>query len=100
MKRQARFVGTGHHGRRIEGLETGRSKAADENPVAIFPQHTSRNGDLQLHVRVLWLDKTKTICDGAGGRSISGCTGTGAQVRRWPPSRSSWGPTPRVGLGA
>jgi hypothetical protein len=32
--------------------------------VAIFPQHTSRNGNPQLHVHVLWLNRVRTIRDG------------------------------------
>jgi len=64
MQREARFSRTGHHGRRIGGVEAGRFEDAAEIPVAIFPQHTSRNGDPQLHVHVLWLNKAKTIRDG------------------------------------
>ncbi len=64
MQREAGFVRTGHHGRRIDGLETGRFEAAHEIPVAIFPQHTSRNGDPQLHVHILWLNKVNTVSDG------------------------------------
>ncbi len=64
MQREARFVRTGHHGRRVGGLEAGRFEDAHEIPVAIFPQHTSRNGDPQLHVHVLWLNKVKTVRDG------------------------------------
>src|SRR5215468_751503 len=47
---EAAYVRTGHHGRRIDGVETGRFEDAREIPVAMFPQHTSRNGDPQLHV--------------------------------------------------
>jgi hypothetical protein len=53
---EAAFVRTGHHGRRIDGLEVGRFEDAHNIPVAIFPQHTSRNGDPQLHVHILWLN--------------------------------------------
>src|SRR5262249_20999104 len=44
--------------------ETGRFGDAHELPVTIFPQHTSRNGDPQLHVHVLWLNKVQTVRDG------------------------------------
>jgi conjugative relaxase-like TrwC/TraI family protein len=64
MQGEAAFVRTGHHGRRIDGVETGRFEDAHEIPVAIFPQHTSRNGDPQLHVHVLWLNKVQTVRDG------------------------------------
>ena len=64
MQGEAAYVRTGHHGRRIDGVETGRFEDAREIPVAIFPQHTSRNGDPQLHVHVLWLNKVQTVRDG------------------------------------
>jgi conjugative relaxase-like TrwC/TraI family protein len=60
----AAYVRTGHHGRRINGVETGRFEDAREIPMAMFPQHTSRNGDPQLHVHVLWLNKVQTVRDG------------------------------------
>src|SRR5260370_32124206 len=63
MQQETGFVRTGHHGRRIDGLDTGRVEDAHEIPVAIFPQHTSRNGDPQLHVHVLWLNKVRTVRD-------------------------------------
>ena len=64
MQGEAAYVRTGHHGRRIDGVEAGRFEDAREIPVAIFPQHTSRNGDPQLHVHVLWLNKVQTVRDG------------------------------------
>jgi conjugative relaxase-like TrwC/TraI family protein len=64
MQGEAAYVRTGHHGRRVDGVETGRFEDAHEIPVAIFPQHTSRNGDPQLHVHVLWLNKVQTVRDG------------------------------------
>jgi conjugative relaxase-like TrwC/TraI family protein len=63
MNGQAAHVRTGHHGRRINGVETGRFEDARDIPVAIFPQHTSRNGDPQLHVHVLWLNNVQTVRD-------------------------------------
>jgi TrwC relaxase/AAA domain len=63
MQGEADYVRTGHHGRRIDGIETGRFEDAREIPVAIFPQHTSRNGDPQLHVHILWLNKVQAIRD-------------------------------------
>jgi conjugative relaxase-like TrwC/TraI family protein len=64
MQREARFVRTGHHGRRIDGIEAGRFEAAAEIPVGTFLQHTSRQGDPQLHVHVLWLNKVRSLSDG------------------------------------
>ena len=64
MQGEAAYVRTGHHGRRVNGVEAGRFEDAGEIPVAVFPQHTSRNGDPQLHVHVLWLNKVQTVRDG------------------------------------
>jgi hypothetical protein len=46
--------------------------------VAIFPQHTSRSGDPQLHVHILWLNKVKTgagpgVADVFAALSLSVC---------------------------
>ncbi|MDA8321928.1 MAG: relaxase domain-containing protein, partial [Actinomycetota bacterium] len=65
MQGHAAFVRTGHHGRRINGTEAGRFEDARPVPVAVFPQHTSRNGDPQLHVHILWLNRTESVGDGA-----------------------------------
>lgn len=62
---EARFVRTGHHGRRIEGVEQGKFEDSHEIPVAMFPHHCSREGDPNLHLHVLWLNKVKTISDDA-----------------------------------
>jgi conjugative relaxase-like TrwC/TraI family protein len=64
MQGHAAHVRTGHHGRRINGVEAGRFEDGHQIPVAMFPQHTSRNGDPQLHVHVLWLNKVQTVRDG------------------------------------
>jgi conjugative relaxase-like TrwC/TraI family protein len=64
MQREAGYVRTGHHGRRISEVKTGRFEDARQIPVAIFPQHTSRNGDPQLHVHILWLNRVETVGDG------------------------------------
>jgi hypothetical protein len=64
MQREAGYVRTGHHGRRIGRVESGRFEDAREIPVAIFPQHTSRTGDPQLHVHILWLNRVETVRDG------------------------------------
>ena len=65
MQGEAGFVRTGHHGRRINGVESGRFEDAREIPVGMFRQHTSRNGDPQLHVHILWLNRVETVRDGA-----------------------------------
>ena len=99
MQGEAAYVRTGHHGRRIDGVETGRFEDAREIPVAIFPQHTSRNGDPQLHVHVLWLNKVQTVRDGRW-RAIDsrGRTGRRAPGRRWP--RLRWRPGSPGGSGS
>ena len=90
MQREAGFVRTGHHGRRINGVETGRFEDAREIPVAIFPQHTSRNGDPQLHVHVLWLNKVEAVRDGRW-------RGTGGQgLPREPGNPAGGGQRPRA----
>ena len=87
MQGEAAYVRTGHHGQRIDGVETERFEDAREIPVAIFPQHTSRNGDPQLHVHVLWLNKVETVRDGKW-RSIDSCRRLGADhLRRHQPGR-------------
>ena len=87
MQGEAAYVRTGHHGQRIDGVETGGSRTPREIPVAIFPQHTSRNGDPQLHVHVLWLNKVETVRDGKW-RSIDSCRRLGADhLRRHQPGR-------------
>ena len=84
VQREAAFVRTGHHGRRIDGTETGRFEDAREIPVAIFPQHTSRNGDPQLHVHVLWLNKVQAVRDGQwraiDARGLYGAKGAGSAL--------------------
>ena len=64
MQNEARITRTGHHGKRIDGVEQGRFEDTHEIPVAIFPQHTNRNGDVSLHVHVLFLNKVETVSDG------------------------------------
>ena len=81
---EARIVRTGHHGRRIDGQESGRFEDSHELPVAIFPQHTNRNGDIHLHVHVLWLNRVRTISDGkwraADSRSLHRIRGAGSAL--------------------
>jgi conjugative relaxase-like TrwC/TraI family protein len=81
---EARYVRTGHHGRRVEGVEQGRFEDAEEIPVAIFPQHTNRNGDPHLHVHVLWLNRVKTVSDGKwrafDSRSLHRARGAGSAI--------------------
>ena len=49
FQREAGYTRTGSHGRRVHGRETGQWHEADL-AVAHWLQHTSRDGDMQLHV--------------------------------------------------
>jgi AAA domain/TrwC relaxase len=64
QQQEAGYVRTGHHGDRVGDVEAGRFERAKDMPVAVFPQHTSRNGDPQLHVHILWLNRVQTESDG------------------------------------
>jgi conjugative relaxase-like TrwC/TraI family protein len=64
VQKEAGFVRTGHHGQ-VNGVRTGKTEDAHEIPVAVFPQHVSRDGDPQLHVHILFLNRVKTVRDGA-----------------------------------
>src|SRR6266516_5052855 len=65
MQRELAFVRRGSHARRIEGVESGRFEDAQQPPVATFLQHTSRDGDPQLHMHVTWLNRLQAADDGA-----------------------------------
>jgi TrwC relaxase len=49
FQREAGYTRTGSHGTRVHGRETGQWHEADL-VVAHWLQHTSRDGDMQLHV--------------------------------------------------
>jgi len=49
FQREAGYTRTGSHARRVDGRETGQWREADL-AVAHWLQHTSRDGDMQLHV--------------------------------------------------
>ena len=65
MQRELAFVRRGSHARRVEGVESGRFEDAQQPPVATFLQHTSRDGDPQLHMHVTWLNRLQAADDGA-----------------------------------
>ena len=64
MQSEARYVRTGHHGRRVEGVEPGRFEDSAELPVAMFPHHCNREGEPHLHIHLLILNKVQTLSDG------------------------------------
>jgi len=64
LRREAGYTRTGYHGRKADGTETGRWEDAHQLVVAMFPQHTSRDGEPPLHIHNLWLNRVKTASDG------------------------------------
>ena len=63
FQREAGYTRTGSHGRRVHGRETGQWHEADL-AVARWLQHTSRDGDMQLHVHSQIAHVAKTSTDG------------------------------------
>jgi conjugative relaxase-like TrwC/TraI family protein len=63
FQREAGYTRTGSHGRRVHGRETGQWREADL-AVAHWLQHTSRDGDMQLHVHSQIAHIAKTTADG------------------------------------
>ena len=63
FQREAGYTRTGSHGTRVNGRETGQWHEADL-AVAHWLQHTSRDGDMQLHVHSQIAHVAKTGIDG------------------------------------
>jgi conjugative relaxase-like TrwC/TraI family protein len=63
FQREAGYTRTGSHGTRVHGRETGQWHEADL-AVAQWLQHTSRDGDMQLHVHSQIAHVAKTATDG------------------------------------
>jgi conjugative relaxase-like TrwC/TraI family protein len=63
FQREAGYTRTGSHGARVHGRETGQWHEADL-AVAHWLQHTSRDGDMQLHVHSQIAHVVKTATDG------------------------------------
>src|SRR5579863_9223104 len=63
FQREAGYTRTGSHGRRVHGRETGQWHEADL-AVAHWLQHTSRDGDMQLHVHSQIAHTARTVTDG------------------------------------
>lgn len=60
---EAGYTRTGSHGKRVAGRETGQWREADL-AVARWLQHTSRYGDMQLHVHSQIAHIARTQTDG------------------------------------
>ena len=63
FQREAGYTRTGSHNRRVDGRETGQWHEA-ELAVAHWLQHTSRDGDMQLHVHSQIAHVAQTRIDG------------------------------------
>ena len=86
FQREAGYTRTGSHHTRVNGRETGQWHEADL-AVAHWLQHTSRDGDMQLHVHSQIAHIARTQSTGNGGhRTPSATTSTSAPSRRSPPS--------------
>ena len=63
FQREAGYTRTGSHNTRVNGRETGQWRESDL-AVALWLQHTSRDGDMQLHVHSQIAHITRTTSDG------------------------------------
>jgi conjugative relaxase-like TrwC/TraI family protein len=63
LQKEAGYTRTGSHGTRVNGRETGQWREADL-AVAHWLQHTSRDGDMQLHVHSQIAHTARTTTDG------------------------------------
>jgi hypothetical protein len=63
FQREAGYTRTGSHASRVDGRETGQWHEADL-AVAHWLQHTSRDGDMQLHVHSQIAHVARTVTDG------------------------------------
>ena len=86
FQREAGYTRTGSHHARVNGRETGQWHEADL-AVAHWLQHTSRDGDMQLHVhsQIAHTARTAPTANGAH-QTHSATTSTSAQWPRSPPS--------------
>jgi TrwC relaxase len=70
FQREAGYTRTGSHNTRVHGRETGQWREADL-AVAHWPQHTSRDGDMQLHVHSQIAHVARTGIDGKWRAPVS-----------------------------
>ena len=63
FQQEAGYTRTGSHNTRVHGRETGQWHEADL-AVAHWLQHTSRDGDMQLHVHSQIAHTARTVTDG------------------------------------
>jgi flagellar biosynthesis GTPase FlhF len=65
LQREAGYTRSGYHGRQVGGITSGRWEDAHRFIIGSFPQHTSRDGDPQLHIHNLVLNRVMRERDGA-----------------------------------
>jgi hypothetical protein len=65
LQREAGYTRSGYHGRLQSGISVGRWEDAHGFIVGSFAQHTSREGDPQLHIHNLVLNRVMRERDGA-----------------------------------
>ena len=65
LQREAGYTRSGYHGRQAGEVRTGRWEDAHGFIVGSFAQHTSRDGDPQLHIHNLILNRVMRESDGA-----------------------------------
>jgi hypothetical protein len=65
LQREAGYTRSGYHGRQVDGVTSGRWEDAHQFIIGSFPQHTSRDGDPQLHIHNLVLNRVQRERDGA-----------------------------------
>jgi hypothetical protein len=65
LQREAGYTRSGYHGRQVNGITSGRWEDAHRFIIGSFPQHTSRDGDPQLHIHNLVLNRVMRERDGA-----------------------------------
>jgi hypothetical protein len=84
VQREVGYVRTGSHVTRVDGRESGQFREADL-AVASWYQHTSRDGDMQLHTHNQIAHVAFTRDDGNGAHQTRPLT-TSMRVRpaRWP----------------
>jgi hypothetical protein len=64
LQREAGYTRSGYHGRQAGGITAGRWEDAHGFVVGSFAQHTSRDGDPQLHIHNLILNRVVRERDG------------------------------------
>ncbi len=65
LQREAGYTRSGYHGRQTGEARSGRWEDAHGFVIGSFAQHTSRDGDPQLHIHNLVLNRVRRESDGA-----------------------------------